>query len=61
VHEAAVEDLENQEMAILAALAELHQQLENGRIDETRFDTHEKELLDRLETIQQAGARPAKL
>ncbi len=52
VHEAAQEDLANQEKAILGTLAELHQQLEAGQIGEGEFDTRECGLLDRLEACQ---------
>jgi hypothetical protein len=54
VHEAACEDLEKQEKAILAELAELHQLLESARIVEEDFDRRETELLDRLEAVQTA-------
>ena len=53
IHEAAQEDLEKQEKDILAALAELHQQLDALKIGEEDFDARETELLDRLEACQQ--------
>ncbi len=52
VHDAAQEELESQEQAILAALMELHQQLETGRIDAEEFDQRESALLDRLEEFR---------
>jgi len=52
VQEAARQDLENQRSEIIVALAELHQQLESGRIDEKEFDRQEAELLERLESIE---------
>jgi len=52
VHEAAQEDLADQEKAILGALTELHHQLEAGQIDDGEFDTRECGLLDRLEACQ---------
>lgn len=52
VHEAAREDLENQEKTILADLAELHQLFESTRIAEQEFDRRETALLDRLEAVQ---------
>ena len=54
VHEAAQEDLADQEKAVLATLAELHQQLDAGSIADTDFDARECELLDRLEACQKA-------
>jgi hypothetical protein len=53
VEEAARQDLENQRGEIIAALAELHQQLESGRIDEAEFDARETKFLERLESIEQ--------
>ncbi len=52
VQEAALKDLENQKNEIIAALSELHQQLESGRIDEKEFDIQESKLLERLEEIE---------
>ncbi|HLA85598.1 MAG TPA: gas vesicle protein GvpG [Thermoguttaceae bacterium] len=52
VEEAARQDLENQKSEIIVALAELHQQLESGRIDEAEFDARETKLLERLEGIE---------
>jgi hypothetical protein len=54
VHEAAQEDLENREKAILADLAELHRQLEACRIGDNEFNVRECALLDRLEACQAA-------
>ena len=55
VHEAAREDLEQQEKTVLAALAELHQELEAQRIGDEEFDRRECELLDRLDACRQTG------
>ncbi len=52
VHEAAQEDLESQEKALLAALAELHHQLDAAQIGDNDFNVREGELLDRLEACQ---------
>jgi len=52
VHDAAEEDLENQEKALMAALAELHQQLDAAQIGDEDFNVREGELLDRLEACQ---------
>jgi hypothetical protein len=57
VHEAAQEDLEAQEQATLAALAELHQQLDGGGISEEEFNARESALLDHLEACQAARGR----
>lgn len=57
VHEAAQEDLENQEKAILATLAELHHELGACRIGDEEFNVRECELLDRLEACQAARGR----
>lgn len=54
VHEAAREDLENQEKAILGDLAELHQLFESTHIAEDEFERRETVLLDRLEAVQTA-------
>ena len=54
VHDAAQEDLADQEKAVLATLAELHQQLDGGWIAEADFNARECELLDRLEACQKA-------
>ena len=56
VREAAQEDLEKQEKDILAALAELHQLLDGGRIGDEDFNARESDLLDRLEACQEAGS-----
>ena len=57
VHEAAQEDLEHQEKALLANLAELHQLLEMGQIADDDFDAREGGLLDRLEACQKARSK----
>ena len=54
VHEAAQEDLEQQEKDILATLAELHQLMDAGRIGDEDFNVREGDLLDRLEACQKA-------
>ena len=57
VREAAQEDLEKQEKDILAALAEIHQLLDAGRISDEDFNRRESRLLDRLEACQEARSR----
>ena len=54
VHDAAQEDRKQQESAVLAQLAELYQQFEQGGIGDADFNAKETELLDRLE---EAGER----
>jgi hypothetical protein len=54
VHDAAQEDLADQEKAVLSTLAELHQQLGTGLIADADFNARECELLDRLEACQHA-------
>jgi hypothetical protein len=52
VHDAALEDLEQQEKDILATLTELHQLMDAGRIGDEEFTVRECELIDRLEACQ---------
>lgn len=52
VHEQAEQEQENEEKAILASLAELHQLLEAGQISEQEFSPRESALLDQLEERQ---------
>jgi len=52
VQDAARQDLDNQQKAAMAALAELHQRLESGQIDEEEFDMQEGRLLEQLEKIE---------
>jgi hypothetical protein len=54
VHEAAQEDLEQQEKDIMAALAELHQLMDVGQIGDEDFNVRESDLLGRLEACQEA-------
>lgn len=57
VHEAAQQDLEQQERSILASLAELYRLLETGEIADADFNTRECDLLDRLEVCQKARGK----
>jgi len=52
VQDAARQELDGQHKAALAALAELHKELESGRIDEEEFDVQEARLLEQLESIE---------
>ena len=53
VHEAALEELENDTARITTELSELHRKLETGAITESQFEAREKELLDRLDQIHE--------
>jgi hypothetical protein len=52
VQDAARQELESRQKAAMAALAELHQRLESGQIDEEEFNIQEVRLLERLEGIE---------
>jgi hypothetical protein len=52
VEEAARQDLENQEKQSMAALSELHRQLESGQIEDQDFDAQEARLLEHIEELQ---------
>lgn len=58
VHEAALEELENDTARITAELSELHRKLETGAITEAQFEAREKELLDRLDQIHEQTEDP---
>lgn len=53
VQEAARQELDANEQAIMARLAELHRLLESARIDEEEFDLQENALLEQLEKARQ--------
>ncbi len=55
LHNSARQEMENEAGSITAELGELYMMLETGRITESEFDTREKELLDRLDEIQDRG------
>jgi len=57
IHNAAQEDLVNEAEAITAQLSELYMMLETGRISEAEFDLREKELLDRLDELEEGKSR----
>jgi hypothetical protein len=52
IHNAAHQELDNEEEEIRTELRDLYMMLETGRITEEDFDTREDELLDRLEEVQ---------
>ncbi|MFA5111275.1 MAG: gas vesicle protein GvpG [Desulfobaccales bacterium] len=55
IHNAAQQEQEGEADRITARLTELYMMLETGQITETEFDAQEKELLDRLEQLQESG------
>ena len=57
VHDAAQEDLEQQEKSVLADLSELHHLLDDGRIGDEDFDVREGLLLDRLDACRRATGK----
>jgi hypothetical protein len=56
IHNAAQQELATETEAITAELSELYMMLETGRITEAEFNVREKELLDRLDEIQERGS-----
>ncbi len=52
IQDAARQELEGQKKNVMAALAELHQWLESGQIDEKEFNIQETRLLEQLEEIE---------
>ena len=59
IHNAAKQEVANEEESIRAELVDLYMMLETGRITEAQFDAREKQLLDRLEEIARMGGRSA--
>jgi len=55
LHKTAQQELASEAESITTELSDLYMMLETGRIDEEEFDTREKELLDRLDAIQERG------
>jgi hypothetical protein len=55
IYEAAKQELAREAEAITTELQQLYVMLEGGRITEREFDVREKELLERLESIQDRG------
>jgi hypothetical protein len=56
LYNAARLEVENEADAITAELSELYMLLETGKITEAEFDAREKELLDRMDEIQEHGS-----
>jgi hypothetical protein len=55
IHRAAVQEMDSEAEDITVQLSELYMMLETGKITEEEFDAREKELLDRLDQIQERG------
>jgi hypothetical protein len=53
LYNSAQQEMENEADSITAELSDLYMMLETERITEDEFDTREKQLLDRLEIIQE--------
>jgi len=51
------EEIESEAESITAELSELYMMLETGKITESEFDAREKELLDRLDEVQDHETR----
>jgi hypothetical protein len=52
IHELAEEELEGESDRIRQSLTELYMMLETGQISEEEFEQKEKELLDRLDALE---------
>jgi len=57
LHNSAQQEMENEGESITAELSDLYMMLETERITEEEFDAREKQLLDRLEMIQERNTR----
>ncbi|MFZ0451196.1 MAG: gas vesicle protein GvpG [Desulfatiglandaceae bacterium] len=57
LHNSAQQEMENEAESITAELSDLYMMLETERITEEEFDAREKQLLDRLEMIQERNTR----
>jgi hypothetical protein len=57
IYNAADQEMESEADAISAELSELYMMLDTGKITEEAFDAMEKELLDRLDRIQERETR----
>jgi hypothetical protein len=55
IHNAAQEELANEDESITAELSNLYMRLETGKISEEEFAGEEKSLLDRLDRMQERG------
>jgi hypothetical protein len=57
LHDSARQEIENEAESITTELSDLYMMLETERITEDEFDAREKQLLDRLEMIQDLNTR----
>jgi hypothetical protein len=55
ISKVAHEGLADEAKSITESLRQLYMELETGRIPEEEFDTRERELLDRLEVLENDG------
>lgn len=55
IHNAAQEELANENESITAELSNLYMRLETGKISEEEFAGEEKTLLERLDRMQERG------
>lgn len=56
LHQAVQQEMDSEAENITVQLNELYMMLETGKITEEDFDAREKELLDRMDQIQERGA-----
>lgn len=56
IHKAAKQERQGESESITAELQKLYMLLESGSISEEEFDQREAHLLDRLDSLQEAGA-----
>jgi hypothetical protein len=56
LHKAVLQEMDSEAEDITTQLSELYMMLETGKITEEEFDAGERELLDRLDQIQERGA-----
>ncbi len=57
LHKVVMQESDTEAENITLQLSELYMMLETGKITEEEFDSREKELLDRLDEIQERGAK----
>jgi len=56
IHSAARQEMESEADSITVQLSELYMMLETGKISEEEFDARERELLDRLDELEEERA-----
>ncbi|HEX9777543.1 MAG TPA: gas vesicle protein GvpG [Geopsychrobacteraceae bacterium] len=57
IHNAAQQEVAGEAENITVELSDLYMMLETGKITDAEFDAREKELLDRLDEIQERDSR----